>query len=80
MNVVSHVGDVNLQKPAAVVTALDVDGIVEIARGFSVDGDDGKLAKIFAAGAFCFGHGMRQALGFLKDFGVEGVRQDGACE
>ena len=57
MNIVSDVGDVHLQEPAAIVAALDINGVVEIARGFAVDGDDGKFAKIFPAGPVAFGDG-----------------------
>ena len=41
-DVMRHVGDVHLQMPAA-RAALDVNGVVEIARGFAVDGDDGQM-------------------------------------
>ncbi len=75
MNVMSDVGDVDLQEPAAIVAALDVNGVVEIARGFAIDRDDGKFAKIFAAGAFGFGDGKGQALGFLQHFGGKSVRK-----
>jgi hypothetical protein len=34
------VGDVDLQLPVAVGQALDVDGVIEVAGGFAVDGDD----------------------------------------
>ena len=40
-NVVGDVGDVYLKEPAAVVAALDVNGVVEVAGGFAVNGDDG---------------------------------------
>src|SRR5215470_17508015 len=41
-DVLRDVGDVHLQEPAAVFAALDVNGIVEIAGGFAVNGDDGQ--------------------------------------
>ena len=46
----AHVGDVHLQRPVAVAQRLHPHGVVEIARGFAVDGDDIQLAKIAAAG------------------------------
>ena len=74
-NVVGHVGDVNLEEPAAVFTALDVHGVVEVAGGFAVDRDDGKLAKILATGTVGFGDGMSDLIGVVDDFGSKGVRQ-----
>ncbi len=50
----THVGDVDLQGEAAVIQALHPDGVVEIARGFAVDGDDIERAEIAAAGKFGF--------------------------
>jgi hypothetical protein len=64
-NVVRDVGDVNLKMPAAVGAALDVNGVVEIAGGFAVDGDDGEFTKILAALAFCFGDRDGAAGGFV---------------
>ena len=58
------VGDVHLQMPRAVGAALDVDGVVEIARGFAVDGDDGQMAKIFAALRVGIADRLRRAFGF----------------
>ena len=40
-----HVGDVHLKMPAA-GAALDVNGVVEIARGLAVNRDDRQVAKI----------------------------------
>jgi hypothetical protein len=65
----------DLQVPATVGAMLDVNGIVEIARSFAVNGDDGQVAKIFAAGALGFANGLRATLGFVKDFGGEDVRE-----
>ena len=44
-----HVGDVDLQFVVAVCEIADVDGIVEVASGFAVDGDDGEIAVVAAA-------------------------------
>src|SRR6266851_5573466 len=68
-NVVRHIGDVDLQVPAAIGAMLDADGVVKIARGFSIDGDDRQVAEIFAASTLGFAHGLRAALGFVKNFG-----------
>jgi len=40
-----NVGDVDLQVPAAIGAMLDVNGVVEIACGFAIDGDNGKWRK-----------------------------------
>src|SRR5947207_841049 len=74
-NVVPDVGDVNLQVPAAVGAMLDIDGVVKIARGFSIDGDDRQVAEIFAASTLRFADGLRAALGFVKNLGREDMRQ-----
>ena len=80
MNVVGDVGDVDLQEPAAIFATLDVNGIVEIARGFAVDGDDGKFAKIFAASAIGLGDGKSEALGFFQTLRWKRSGADDACE
>jgi len=69
------VGDVDLEEPAAVITALDVHGVVEVAGGFAVDGDDGKAAKILAAGEFRFGDGAGELFGFVGNFAGKRVGQ-----
>ncbi len=45
-DVVSHVGDVDLEFVVAVVEMANRDGVVEVAGGFAVDGDDGEITKI----------------------------------
>ena len=47
-DVVRDVGDMHLQVPRAIFATLDVHGVVEVAGGFAVDGDDGEVAKVFA--------------------------------
>src|SRR5712692_8179459 len=74
-NVERDIGDVNLQVPTAVGAMFDVNGVVEIARGFAVDGDDRQVAEIFTAGALGFADGLRATLGFVKNFGGENVRE-----
>src|SRR5260370_1235027 len=73
-NVVRDVGDVDLQVPA-VGAVLDGAGIVEIARGFSVDGGDREVAEIFAAGALGLAAGLRATLGFVQNVGGEDMRE-----
>src|ERR1017187_904087 len=77
--VLGDVGDVDLQFIVAVFELADVDGVVEIARGFAIDGDDGKLAVV-AAVAQCVGgnHGFYaglDGLGFFDYFGREAMGQ-----
>ena len=76
-HVLGYVGDVDLQFVVAVFELADVDGVVEIAGGFSVDGDDGKIAVV-AAVTQCFGGNFGfvasfDGLGFLDHFGREAV-------
>src|SRR5215831_186232 len=75
MNVVGDVGDVNLEQPPAVVAACDVNGIVEIAGGFAVNGDDRKLAKVLASGAVGFADGASDLIGVVNDIGRKRVGQ-----
>jgi hypothetical protein len=72
---VRHIGDVHFEVPAAVGPALDVNGVVEIARRLSVDGDDRQVAEILAARALGFTHGLRSTLRFSQNFGGERVRE-----
>ncbi len=55
-DVVRDVRDVHLQLEVAVRQRADVDGVVEIARGFAVDGDDGQIAEIAAPAQVRFRH------------------------
>ncbi len=66
MNVMGDVGDMHLQEPAAIFAALNVDGIVEIARGFPVNGDNGKLAEILTASTIGFRNGQGEACCVLQ--------------
>ena len=64
--------------PRAVVAvgqAIYPDGVVEIAGGFAVDGDDGERAEIAAAGEFRLADGLRHAFGLLHHFGRKAVRE-----
>jgi len=69
------IGDVHLQVPAAVSAMFDVNSVVEIARGLSVDCDDRQVAEIFAAGALRFTDGLRATLGFVQNIGGEFMRE-----
>ena len=73
--VMADVGDVDVQRVVAVGEAVDPDGVVEIASGFAVDGDDGHLAEIAAAfeigAAMADGHRLR----LLDDLRRKLVRQ-----
>src|SRR5579871_2931605 len=42
----AHVGDMDLKREIAVLEFLDPHGVVEIASGFAVDGDDIEAAEI----------------------------------
>ncbi len=67
LNVLGHVGDVDLEFVAGAVGALaDENGVVEVARGFAVDGDDGQRAEVGAGGRLrrvemCDGCALRRA-------------------
>src|ERR1019366_7699657 len=78
-HVVGYVGDVDLQFVVAIFQLADVDGIVEIARGFAIDGDNRKLAVIaavaqFAGGNFGFDASF-QGLRFFDHCGRKAVGQ-----
>src|SRR6266481_3665945 len=74
-NVMRDIGDVHLQVPSAVGAMLDVNGVVEIARGLSIDCDDRQVAEIFAAPTLHFAYRLRASLGFVQDLGREDVRE-----
>jgi len=71
----SDVGDVHLEVPATVGAALDVNGVVEIACGFAVDGYDRQVAKIFAACMLGFTHRFCAVLRLFQNFRREGMRE-----
>jgi hypothetical protein len=74
-HVLGHVGDVDLEFVVAVFELADVDGVVEIAGGFSVDGDDGKIAVVAAVAQCVGGNNIFDGLRFFDDFGREAVGQ-----
>ena len=55
----------DLELEGALWTLLNEDGVVEVARGFAVDGDDGQAAEITPAGGFG-GIEMGDGASFLK--------------
>ena len=50
LDVVADICDVDLELPVAVGQRLDEDGVVEVAGGFAIDGDDGEAAEIMTEG------------------------------
>jgi hypothetical protein len=74
-DVLSDVGDVNLQFEIVVGQLADQDRVVEVAGSFSVDGDDGERAEVAAAAEFGRRDGSGNFLGFVQDCGGEMVRE-----
>ena len=68
-----NIGYVHLEMPVAFSAAFDVDGIIEVARGFAVDRNDRQAAKIFAACALGIADGRSAPLRLLHDFGGKKV-------
>src|ERR1700722_17688875 len=57
-NILGHVGDMDLQLEMAIRESSNRHGVVEIAGGFAVDGDDGNRAEVAAMAKFlCRNHG-----------------------
>ena len=74
-HVVADVGDVDLERVVAVGEPVHPDGVVEVARGFAVDGDDVERAEVGAGGDFAGGDGGVEARGLLDHLGRELVGQ-----
>src|SRR5882724_7576160 len=70
-----HVGDVHLQLIVAIFQDTNEHGIVEVARRFAVDCDDGKIAIVSSVAQFMSADDFRGGLSFLKDTCREAVRQ-----
>ena len=49
-DVLGHIGDVNLKLITTMGALADEHGVVEVARGLAVDGDDGQRAEVGPAG------------------------------
>src|SRR5215472_7550484 len=73
-DILGDVSDVHLKMPA-VPSAFDVNGVIEIARGFAIDGHNRQMAKIFTSRAFGLADGPGAKLRFLEDLAREGMRQ-----
>ncbi len=69
----------DLELPVAVGQRLDEDGVVEVAGGLAVDGDDGKAAEVAALRGLCGGERIDGLCGggggFGEYVGGEDVRQ-----
>src|ERR1700722_2759804 len=74
-DVMGNVGDVYLKLEVTVGQSGDAHGVVEVSRRFSVDGDDGEIAKISAAREFRFFHLLLLVARFDQNFIGEDVRQ-----
>ena len=74
-DVVADVGDVDVQGVVAVGEVVHPDGVVEVAGGFAVDGDDVEGAEVAAGGDFVGGDDGAHRLGLLEHLGGEAVRQ-----
>ena len=73
-NIMRDVRDVHLKMPA-VRSAFDVNGVIEIARGFPVDRYNRQLPKILASRALSLADGFGAKLRFLEDIAREQMRQ-----
>ena len=65
----------DLEFVVAILELPDMDCIVEIARGFAVDGDYGKVAVVAAVTEFAGVNYVLDGLGFFDHFGREAVGQ-----
>ena len=74
-HVVADVGDMHLERVVAVGQAIHPHGIVEISRGFAVDGDDVERAEIAAAFQVFGVDGGGHPFGLFHHFGRKLVRQ-----
>ncbi len=74
-DVLGDVGDVDLEFEIVVGEDADEDGVVEVAGGFSVDGDDGERAEVAAVAEFVAGDCGGDLLRFFERGGGEMVRE-----
>ena len=70
-----YVGDVDLQLEVAVRHAAHGDRVVEVARGFAVDGDDGQRAIVAAMTQLAGRNDRLKLLRLLQDLDREAMRQ-----
>src|SRR5207302_1813499 len=74
-HVVGYIGDVNLQLEVVVRQQANRDRVVEVARGFAVNGDDGQATEVAAALQFGSRDNRGCILRFLQDGSGEVVRK-----
>src|SRR5581483_12236228 len=74
-HVVRHVGNVHMQLEVAVGQAVGGDGVVEVARGLAVNGDDGKGAEVATGAQLGRGNDVLDRLRFFQNLGGKPVRQ-----
>ncbi len=77
-DVVADVGDVDLELPMAVREWSDEDGVVEVAGGFAVDGDDGEAAEVVPELVLSDGE-ARRSLRLRRGRWPERRKAGGAC-
>src|SRR5262249_9519369 len=73
-HVVGHIGNVDLQLIVAVIEPADEHGIVEVAGGLAVNGDDGQVAEVAAPGGLLVRDDRVDFLGFLQHLHGKDVR------
>ncbi len=74
-DIVGDVGNVHLKLEVTVVEEADGDGVVEVARGFAVDGHDGELAEVATGAGLGGGNGRLDGLRFGQNFSRKMVRE-----
>src|SRR6185437_761311 len=55
-DILGHVCDVDLQLIVAAGQSSDENGVVKVASGFAINGDDGEIAEVAATGDFLWGN------------------------
>src|SRR5579864_8734135 len=74
-HVVGDIGNVHLQLEVAVVQPAHDHGIIKVAGGFAVNGDNGQGAVVAPLLQFAGGNDVFHRLGFLQHLAGEAVRQ-----
>ncbi len=72
--VMADVGNVDLQRVVAIRETVHPDGVIEIARGFAIDGHDVERAEILAASQLVGANGVREVLRLVQNFGRKMMR------
>ena len=70
-----NIGDMDLQVPAAVFAAFDVNRVVEVSRRFAINGNDRQAAKILPLSQLLFGGKLCTMIGFCQNGARKFVRQ-----